>query len=730
MIGKTRHACNIIGKTVYHTASQRWKRMKRLCQLVTCLAIIGHAQPKPYTTMQNKAPHPFNGQWITISSLANLKPLDVFHRQLAPAKFKPEDQKARNQHVLFRKTFTLDTTDNATIYISADDYYKLYINGKFVNQGPAAGYPFHYFYNEINVSDYLQKGQNTIAVHTYYQGLINRVWVSGDNRHGLILDLNVNGKNVVSSDTSFKCAIHSAFEACGTAGYQTQFLEKYHAEAREVGFEKPDFDDTYWQQAVVNANADYQLFPQPSKQLAFEDIKPASIKKNGQSIQIDFGGIFVGGFRFKAKGKAGDVITMRFAQELEADGSLRYKLRANCTYIEYFVLSGKDDILNQFDYKAFRYAEIILPENSDIQIDEASIVFEARHYPFELKAKCKYDAPEIKPIWDLCVSSLQYGTQEVIMDCMEREKGYYLGDGCYSLLTFCLLTQDYALMEKFFDDFLRTKFINRGLMTCGNCSMMQEIAEYPLIMYSMLLEYCHLTKNYDFVRERYDAFVDILDFYREQYAQENGLLNNLDKWCVVEWPANLRDGYDVDIREGKVCTTMHNAVNAYYIGAIKCLNEVARLIGKPDYADTKPLQEAFIKAFYVPEKHLFKDSVSSNHISYHANVFAYLYQLQPDDPEFKTAFLNIVRTKRFTVTNMFATFPLLCTLIREGENDLFYELLTDPQSWNRIIREGGTRTFEGWGKETKWNTSLFHLTLSFGAAFLTDWDIKTIFTFK
>ena len=37
-------------------------------------------------------------------------------------------------------------------------------------------------------------GENTIAVHTYYQGLINRVWISGDGRHGLLLDLVVDGK--------------------------------------------------------------------------------------------------------------------------------------------------------------------------------------------------------------------------------------------------------------------------------------------------------------------------------------------------------------------------------------------------------------------------------------------------------------------------------------------------------------------------------------------------------
>ena len=37
-----------------------------------------------------------------------------------------------------------------------------------------------------------------------------------------------------------------------------------------------------------------------------------------------------------------------------------------------------------------------------------------------------------------------------------------------------------------------------------------------------------------------------------------------------------------------------------------------------------------------------------------------------------------------------------------------------------MIREGATATFEGWGKETKWNTSLFHLTLSFAAVFLAE----------
>ncbi|MBO5925978.1 MAG: hypothetical protein J6Q38_00245, partial [Clostridia bacterium] len=67
---------------------------------------------------------------------------------------------------------------------------------------------FRYNYNEIDLSNYLKKGSNLIAVHTLYHGLVNRVWQSGDYRHGLILDVEVDGKTILASDTSFKVAKH------------------------------------------------------------------------------------------------------------------------------------------------------------------------------------------------------------------------------------------------------------------------------------------------------------------------------------------------------------------------------------------------------------------------------------------------------------------------------------------------------------------------------------------
>ena len=48
----------------------------------------------------------------------------------------------------------------------------------------------------------------------------------------------------------------------------------------------------------------------------------------------------------------------------------------------------------------------------------------------------------------------------------------------------------------------------------------------------------------------------------------------------------------------------------------------------------------------------------------------------------------------------------------------------------KMLAEGATRTFEGWGRDMKWNTSLFHLTLTLAAAFLTDWKPEKVLDFR
>lgn len=658
--------------------------------------------------------HEFRGKWITTEEFCNLKPVDVFHRQLKEKEIKSFAPK--NSHILFRSTFNLNKTSDVWIYISADDYYKLYINGKFVCQGPSAGYPFHYYYNKADISEFVKEGENTIAVHTYYQGLINRVWVSGDDRHGMICDITQGEGVILSSGEEFLCSYHEGFSEIGIFGYDTQFAQRYTSGTKSEAFEWCDYDDSNWKNASIRKHIDYELYEQSTKMLEFEKIMPKEVwDENG--VTLDFGATYVGYLCAEAEGENGQSVELLFAQELCEDESLRWKLRANCEYREEWVLSGGKDHLNEYDYKSFRYVRLNIPKGCTVK----NIVLVARHYPFELKARPAVTDKQLLSVWNLCVNTLKYGVQEVIQDCMDREKGNYLGDGCYTALAHAILTEDVSQIKKLVDDSLRSSFIDSGLVTCAACSFMQEIAEYPLMMYYLLYSYYRLTGDTEYLAEKYDALYAVLDCYRRRYMNDDGLLANLDKWCVVEWPEPYRGGYEADIEQGKICTDVHNVINAHYVGAVKYMNKICKLLGKAEFDNEEKLTQNYIRAFYDEKRRLFKDNIKSEHISVISNAFALMYSLLPNK-ETEENIIEFIKKKGFTSVMLFGAYPILEGLKQSGRKELMYEFLADENAWLRMISEGATTTFEGWGKEAKWNTSLFHLTLSYAVVFLTDWE--------
>ena len=78
-------------------------------------------------------------KWITNTDFAQLSPINVFGKQLS---FEPKEESAfLNKHILFRRKLELGDFKKAILRISADDYYKLYINGRFICMGPSPSYP-------------------------------------------------------------------------------------------------------------------------------------------------------------------------------------------------------------------------------------------------------------------------------------------------------------------------------------------------------------------------------------------------------------------------------------------------------------------------------------------------------------------------------------------------------------------------------------------------------------
>jgi len=66
--------------------------------------------------------------------------------------------------VLFRKTFKLNAKpEKFIVHVSADNRYRLYVNGEFVCFGPQFSDARHWRYETVDIAPYLIKGDNVIA---------------------------------------------------------------------------------------------------------------------------------------------------------------------------------------------------------------------------------------------------------------------------------------------------------------------------------------------------------------------------------------------------------------------------------------------------------------------------------------------------------------------------------------------------------------------------------------
>ena len=643
-------------------------------------------------------------KWLCAAEFCGLEPANVFHREAEKMTPDERNRDLGNYHMYARRTFRMGTrAESARLRITADDYYKLYINGEFVAQGPAPGYPDHYYANEIDVLPYLRSGDNVIALDVYYQGLINRVWVSGDLRQGFICDLRVDGRTLLVSDERFRYVRSTSYENGKTFGYDTQWAENFDSREEPEGWKSLGFDDFLWTACAAKPKTDYRFALQQTPVLQTRVVAPVDVKREGNALVCDFGREIAGVLLLTADGDAGKRVTLHFGEELNEDGSVRWKTRCNCDYEEVWTLAGRNSRLEMYDYRAFRYAEILLEDGVTL----GNIAAREQHYPLcEDACTLETDDSALMDVFALCKSTIRTGVQENYIDCPTREKGQYSGDLAVTSLTHLYLSGDTRLLRKALDDWMRSSFIADGLMAVFPSALMQEIADYSLLFPMVALRYCEHTLDTAFLRSAYEAGRRVLKTY-EKYAREDGLLRRVtEAWNLVDWPKNLRDGYDfpVDVPVGE---GTHNVINAFYVGAVGDMEKMAAILGEPVEKRFEALKRSYHKAFFREETGLYADSDVSSHSAAHSNILPLFFGIVPKENEARVAeWLSDGGIK----TGVYMAFFLLKALARAGRYDDAYRLMVSEgeHSWRNMLSEGATTLFEAWGKDQKWNTSLCH----------------------
>ena len=642
--------------------------------------------------------------WICDPDFLNRKPVQTLHKQFGE---KVEvDERLKDRHMLVRCAFEAKAGEKLSLKITADDYYKLYVNGAFVGTGPAQAYADRYPYNTYDVSEYLTDGKNVIAAHVFYMGTVTRAYQSGDERQGVWFELTDEAGNILAeSGAGCKTLCTKAWRDRGVlCHHQTQFIEDVFAAEIPDGWKNADFCDCGWPAACENPSDDHVLIPQPTPPVSVYDVKPVLLEKRGDVWFADMGSEMVGTVKARIAAKNGDEIEFRMGEELNDDGTVRWQVRCECDYRMWWHLSGREtDETDFFDYMAFRYFEIVDPES---YVDPDSICVTVRHYPMADDVGIFRSESELADgIFSICRRGVMLGAQEAFLDCPSREKGQYLGDGTITAQAHLLLTGDKDMYRKMLLDFAASAVICPGLMAVAPGNLMQEIADYSCQYPEQIMTYYNLTGDIETVKQLMPV-VDALEDYFDSCRREHGLIELLtEKWNLVDWPMNLRDGYDFELSQ-PIGPGVHNVINAFYYGLKKDADRMRGLLGLPLRNEAEAVKQKYIEAFRL-ENGLYRDAVGSEHTALHSVVMPLYYGITA--AEDVPAAIGSIREKGMCC-GVYMAYFVLKALARCGEYGLMTELTfsEDIHSWANMLKEGATSCWEAWGKEQKWNTSLCH----------------------
>lgn len=365
---------------------------------------------------------------------------------------------------------------------------------------------------------------------------------------------------------------------------------------------------------------EYNLIPQITPTVSHEKVYPAEIKRIDGGYFFDFGREVTGCLCAVFEGQKGDVVDICFGEELEKDGKVRYQLRANCTYKDKIILSGGCDFLDYFDYKGYRYAEIT---GVDEKFDPESVYTLCRHYPFPNDA-ASFDCSdaELNKIWDICVHGVKIGTQDTYYDCPTREKGGFVGDALITGLSHLLLTADKRINKKFIFDLDNTSRYCPAVMAHLPTYNINICADYSSLVPLFLEEFYNYTKDKEFLSEMLPIVEGMWEYY-SQFLNSDGLLEGIEHMkkvppemepILIDWPQNLRDGYDMEKAKPGVCTT----VNTFFYGMLKTTARLYREVGNESRACEleaiyEKMGESLISKLYNAESGLFVDADGSDH---------------------------------------------------------------------------------------------------------------------
>ena len=269
---------------------------------------------------------------------------------------------------LFRKSYVLNKKiKSALAYITSHGIYEAFINGKRVGENYLTpgwtSYHKRIQYQMYDVTNLMTTGKNAVGVMLgsgWYRGILGERKNNYGKDLSLLLQLNIiyedGTSETVLSDETWK-------SSTGAVTYSEIYNgETQNALKEQIGWATANFDDSTWSGVQTKNHAKESIISTENelvkKQEIFKPIK-ITISPKGDKI-IDFGQNLVGWVVVKAKGKAGDTITLSHAEVLDKEGNFYTKNLRTAKQQNIYILKGgtEETFEPHFSWQGFRYVKV------------------------------------------------------------------------------------------------------------------------------------------------------------------------------------------------------------------------------------------------------------------------------------------------------------------------------------------------------------------------------------
>ncbi len=632
----------------------------------------------------------------------------------------------------FRKSIDLAAKPTSFIVkVSADNRYKLYVNGSLVSVGPARGDTYYWNYEKIDLSPYLKAGKNTVSAIVWNEAEY-RPEAQISLRTGFILQGNSPSEEILNTNNTWKCIRDKAYQPITTGiGYSAYYVagpgELLDMNKTIKGWNTTDLDDSTWPTAAIMEHgkpkgmADafgWMLVPSSLPQMertlqripvlrTAEGMKvPASfpVSKTAVTIPANTTATLLLDQTYLtnayltlnfSKGK-GARISLTYAEAL-FDNLKKYGPRkGNRNDIEGKDFSGRKDSLiadgsndqtfTTLYWRTWRYIRLrVQTKDEPLVIDDIYGTFTG--YPFQFNAKLKTDNPEMQKMLDIGWHTARLDAIETYMDCPYYEQLQYIGDGRIQMMVSYYNSGDDRLARNAINLMDHSR-IAEGLTLSRHPSYSpQIISTFSLWYIGVLHDYWMYRPDSNFVKDKLRGGRAILEFF-SKYQQPNGSLKNTPYWTFVDWADGKRwnSGMPPIGTKGGSAILDLQLLLAYQMQA-----EMESKIGMPSLANLYHIKAAQLKQtiqdkYWDPGKKLYADTEDKDLFSQHANSLAILAGLVKG-ADATALSKNMLTDATLTQCTIYFKYYLHQALIKSGLGNNYMQWL---DIWRDNIKMGLT----------------------------------------